>query len=689
MAYRLLLLVVAVLGCGREADTPRSRDQLAPWRHLVDELASDDPDPHPSATVGEVTRYVMAELPAQQLSARVASRDGTETEILVDCPPELAGRPIAVRAVHRLAIPNRALANGVIASPKTRCPAETGTPASVRLKDVRAPEMDGTAIALIGTAGPAPRVETRWLTIPAAAVLEVTFGMANPGRAPALPGARFQIRAEGRDGASLTLLARDVDAGAAAGQRWQTERIPLGREIASLGPETRLVFETSVAEADRPAFPVWGDPVILVPAPPPSPARRNVVLISLDTMRADRLGCYGALGGNTPALDRIAHEGALFQNAIAAAPWTLPSHTTLLTGFHGCVRLGLAENDRSPAGIAPLPELLRNAGYTTAAFTEGGYMSPTSFQRGFGLYSALGDTAAERPWGNVDRTVGDATDWLTHEAREPFFLFVHTYQVHSPYNAPPPYGDLQRPADGGELASRTLEARSRTEMARYDEEVRYTDAVMARLFDTLAALDLWQRTILVIVADHGDAFGEHGHFQHVLYLDEEVMRVPFIWVAPGLVAAGRRIPTVAGLIDFTPTVLELLGLEAPQFIEGVSLAQLLRDVDPPFARAAHRFVFAERMLKGTPYPVLARGATWRAVFGQSGPLDMRTIGPDGVESSAPVGPAALALATKARELYEDHCRRLPNLLPRERQRARPVLPDPEQEERLRALGYVE
>ena len=167
------------------------------------------------------------------------------------------------------------------------------------------------------------------------------------------------------------------------------------------------------------------------------------------------------------------------------------------------------------------------------------------------------------------------------------------------------------------------------------------------------------------------------------------MRIPFIWFAPGLIAAGRRIPTVAGLIDVTPTVLDLLGLQAPQFIQGLSLASFLRDVDPPIGRGTHRFVFAERMLNGTPYPVLARAATWRAVFGASGPLDMRTIGPDGQESQAPVGPAAVSLATKARELYEDDCRRLPSLMPREPPRRHPELPDPDQEERLRALGYVD
>jgi arylsulfatase A-like enzyme len=352
-------------------------------------------------------------------------------------------------------------------------------------------------------------------------------------------------------------------------------------------------------------------------------------------------------------------------------------------------RVGLEGQERLPEGIAPLPELLRNVGYATAAFTEGGYMLPAVFQRGFGLYSAPGDSFVKRPWGDIDRTVGDATAWLAREAREPFFLFVHTYQVHVPYNAPPPYGDLQRPDGGGKLACQTLEERRRTDMAKYDEEVRYTDSVMAHLFETLDGLGLPRRTIVVIVSDHGEALGEHGRFEHVLTLDQKVVHVPFLWFAPGLVAAGRRLPTVVGLIDVTPTVLDLLGLEAPAFIQGLSLAAFLRDLDPPVAQAKQRFVFAERMFMGTPYPVLARAGAWRATFGETGPLNVAAIGPDGRESPRSPGPAAISAATAARGMYEDHCQRLPDLLPREHQRPQPVLPDPDHEERLRALGYVE
>jgi arylsulfatase A-like enzyme len=691
-----LVALVVLIGCRgerRPAIVPRVHDGLAPWRYLVDEVAgAGSGAQRPIAAVGEITRHVLAALPTVQLAApagaprSVPVRDGGLADLVLECPPELSGRPVALRlaagvsaffAKARLNVPD-----------STWCPAAGGAPLSVPLGGLPDVPTVSATIPVLATGEPAARVETRWLRPPADAVLEVTFGMANPAKSRTVPAARFEIRAEGRDGSSVTLLQRSMAAAEAPPRReWLRERVELA-SATRLGPEMRFVFETVVAEQDRPAFPVWGDPVILAPAPPPPIERRNIVLVSLDTLRADRLGCYGAVGGNTPTLDRLTSEGTLFEQAIAAAPWTSPSHATLLTGFHGCVhRLGIENRRELVDGIVPLPELLRDAGYATAAFTEGGYMHPVSFQRGFGTFTAPGEILAKRPWGDIDRTVGDAIGWLTREAREPFFLFVHTYEVHAPYNAPPPYGDLFRPDDGRDLASRPPKERARQDMARYDEEVRYTDSVMGQLLAALDALGVTRRTIVVIVADHGEAFGEHGYFNHVIGLDEEVLRVPFIWFAPGLVAASRRIPTVAGLIDVPSTLLDLVGLPAPPVIEGRSLAALLRDPEPPIERERERIVFAEQMLFKSPYPVVARAQSWRATFGAGGATDASLVGAARGSPLPPDSPVP-ALAAAARAQYEEACRRIPTLLPTATP-TQPALPDPDQQERLRALGYVD
>jgi arylsulfatase A-like enzyme len=686
-----------LVGCGepaRHAIAPRPSERLAPWRYLVDELAIEgNSEQHPIAAIGEITRYVLAPLPMVQLASPAGvpgfllAREGGDADLVLECPPELSGRPVALRATR---VVSGTFTEARLDVPASMwCPAGAGERVTVPLGGLPKAPSAFASMAVIATGEPAPRVETRWLRVPAGAVLEVTFGVADPAKAGVVPAARFQIRAEGRDGSSVTLLERAVAAGEAAPRRdWFRERMALGSLGKRLGAEMRFVFETTVAEQDRPAFPLWGDPVILAPGPPPPIERRNIVLVSLDTLRADRLGCYGAIGGNTPTLDRLASEGTLFEQAIAAAPWTSPSHATLLTGFHGCVhRVGVENRQEVRGGIVPLPELLRDAGYSTAAFTEGGYMHPVGFQRGFGTFAAPGGMLAKRSWGDIDRTVGDATRWLAQEAREPFFLFVHTYQVHAPYNAPPPYGDLLRLDDGGELASHPRKHLAREDMARYDEEVRYTDSVMGQLIATLETLGLTRRTIVVILSDHGEAFGEHGYFQHVVGLDEEILRVPFVWFAPGLVAAGRRIPTVAGLIDVPSTLLDLVGLPIPPIIEGRSLAPLLRDPEPPIGRERERVVFAEQMLLNGPYPVVARAQSWRATFGAAGVTAAFMVGDGGGARVAPDSPI-LSLAAAARARYEEGCRRTTRLLPAAAAR-QPAPPDPDQQERLRALGYVE
>src|SRR5205823_2887457 len=150
----------------------------------------------------------------------------------------------------------------------------------------------------------------------------------------------------------------------------------------------------------------------------------------------DQLGAYGASRPTTPVLDRLAAEGTLFETAITAAPWTLPSHLTMLSGVYGCVH-GLVSDaifQRLTPGIRPLAAILRTEGYATAAFTEDGYILPEVFQPGFDAFR-YGIGAVD----GIERTVGAARDWLRDHARMPFFLFVHTYQVHWPYQSPPPY----------------------------------------------------------------------------------------------------------------------------------------------------------------------------------------------------------------------------------------------------------
>jgi len=326
-------------------------------------------------------------------------------------------------------------------------------------------------------------------------------------------------------------------------------------------------------------------------AAPQVPAHaRNVVLITIDTLRADHVGAYGYVRARTPALDALAAGGAMFERAYAAAPITLPSHASILTGRyppgHGARDNGL----RVSGGVATLATALHARGMKTGAFVAAFPLDHQfGLDRGFDVYGdrlprdSNGQLANERPASDV---VNDAVAWLRTiapsvtspggPAASPtgspaFFLWVHLFEPHAPY------GD---PASG------------RSAIDRYDDEIAIADREIARLLDALAPAR--QQTVIVAAGDHGEAFGEHGEFAHSIFVYDTTLRVPLVMSGPG-VPAGTRVTTAASLVDVAPTILELSG--APRASDG---AATLKDVDgasvvPLFHGGAmpHRELYAE------------------------------------------------------------------------------------------------
>jgi arylsulfatase A-like enzyme len=479
------------------------------------------------------------------------------------------------------------------------------------------------------------------------------------------------VFAKRRGQPAATLLDRTVAGGPRA---WQDVVLPLGGLAGQGG--VRLAFHAASSGAHAwPVMPLWGDPTVFDVAPRRR-ERPNLVLVSLDTLRADRLGCYGARRPTSPTLDRLAAEGTLFESAITAAPWTLPSHLTMLTGAYPCVHqlVTRAIVRRPTPGLASLAQHLRGAGYVSAAFTEDGYLLPGVFQPGFDLFSYAAASAD-----GVAQRVREANGWLERNAGSPLFLFLHTYQVHAPYQSPPPYAGMFRDgaaAEGGAA------------LDDYDAALRYADAALASLLATVERLGIADRTVTIVTSDHGEAFGEHGITLHGNSLYEEVLRVPFVWHGPGLVAAGRRVADVVSLADVVPTVLDLLALPMPALVQGKSLAPLLepgRTAGP----AAGRVVFSENLQGDDAF--VARSAEWKAAFDANGALRrIHALGPDPGERTATSGSAFSAAAAAARAGFTAECERLRAQLPSAA--AAPVVsapPDPEHEQRLRALGYVE
>ena len=305
-----------------------------------------------------------------------------------------------------------------------------------------------------------------------------------------------------------------------------------------------------------------------------------MLLVSIDTLRADRLGCYGYGRDTSPALDRFAAERAVrFANAVAESSWTIPSHVTLLSGLHprshGVTRPGLA-----PASDVPLlAERLAEAGYYTFAVTGGGWLAEEQgFARGFASFHAT-----EEPFA---RALETARDYVRHRARRgPWFAFLHTYDVHCPYDPPEPWFSMfESPeAEALEVAGRCgnpdfnelgLSAAQERYLAdRYDGGVRRTDDALGAFLAFLADEGLLSNTVVVITSDHGEELGEHGRIGHEETVFAEALRVPLLVAGPGVHPGVSHDPV--GLTDVVPSVLELLGLAPAPELDGVSFAPRL------------------------------------------------------------------------------------------------------------------
>jgi arylsulfatase A-like enzyme len=304
----------------------------------------------------------------------------------------------------------------------------------------------------------------------------------------------------------------------------------------------------------------------------------NVVLVTFDTTRADRLGCYGNERIETPAIDALAAGGVLFENAYASVPITLPSHTTILTGKnppgHGVRDNGLFVV--SPDAVT-LAERLSAEGYRTAA-AVGAFPLVAKFglDQGFDLY----DDHLEKPYEDFrgrkasDKAPGLFFDeraaqrvneavypWLEEHAAEPFFLWAHYYDPHQPHNPPTPYDELY-PDDP------------------YAAEIAYSDESLGTLIEHLKAIGAWDRTLLVFTSDHGEGLGEHHEATHSYLVYNSTIHVPLILRIPGF-TTGSRVEQTVGHVDIVPTILDLLGLPIPEELEGRSLAPLTRSGPQP------------------------------------------------------------------------------------------------------------
>ncbi|MGB8782403.1 MAG: sulfatase-like hydrolase/transferase [Terriglobales bacterium] len=434
---------------------------------------------------------------------------------------------------------------------------------------------------------------------------------------------------------------------------------------------------------------------------PPKAAPPNVLLITLDTIRADRMGFLGSTLKLTPNLDALASESAVFTRAYAQVPLTTASHATILTGtypqFHKVDDFGIPLAKDLPYA----PDILRKRGYHTAAFVGSIILDPAAatapgFDRGFDTYDAgfrrgaPGDDRYQTIERRADEVVAHALAWLQEHPQGPYFVWVHLYDAHDPYDPPEPY-------------------KSRYAAAPYDGEVAYVDSAVGKLLRQLRTRGLYENTLIAVMADHGESLGAHGEDTHGVFLYDETIRVPLLFKLPKTSLAekhvagknsseknstGKEIENQVGLVDVLPTILETTGVPIPQAVQGVSLLKMMKPapvetetgkpVEPSSDQPGSQPVYAI-----SDYPHRAFGwsalQAWRSgkylyIDAPRQELYDQSIDPQAAHNlSATSSAVSETLAERLREFRQKTTSNLE--LPT-------AIENPELQEKLAALGYV-
>jgi choline-sulfatase len=407
---------------------------------------------------------------------------------------------------------------------------------------------------------------------------------------------------------------------------------------------------------------------------PPAPTRAetpNVLLITIDTVRADRIGAYGYAKAATPAIDRLAREGVRFADATTQAPLTGPAHAAILTGQYPA-RLGVRDNATTPIprGTATLAEMFKARGYRTAGFIGAFLLGPEygfaqgfdTFDARFGQYSAGMKLQAQRRGSEV---VDAALQWLPSKPApapgQPFFAWVHLYDAHTPYDPPGPF-------------------RTRFAAAPYDGEVAYVDSCIGKLIAALEQAGQLDRTIVAVISDHGEGLGDHGETEHGLFLYESVLHVPWVMRLPARGSAGTVVTTQVRTIDVTPTLAALAGLPAPQ-VDGQNVAKFFkgpapRDPEPSYAETFYpKWHFGWSELKSV------RVGDWKYIDAPKPELyDMRSDAAERRNAIDARGPLSAGLSTALAKIQNGFGSAAAS--------TDAPQPDPETLARLRSLGYV-
>jgi arylsulfatase A-like enzyme/Tfp pilus assembly protein PilF len=391
----------------------------------------------------------------------------------------------------------------------------------------------------------------------------------------------------------------------------------------------------------------------------------NVLLVTIDTVRADRIGAYGYTKGATPTIDRLAREGVRFADATTQAPLTGPAHTAILTGQYPA-RLGVRDNATTPIppGTTTIAEAFKARGYRTGAFVGAFIVGPEyGFGQGFDTVDATFPQFSMGMKLQAQRRGGEVTDaalkWLK-SGSAPFFMWVHLYDAHAPYEAPPPF-------------------RARFQASPYDGEVAYVDSCIARLVAALEQSGQLDRTLVAVVADHGEGLGDHGEAEHGLFLYESVLHVPWIMRLPGRDAAGTVVKPQVRTIDVAPTIAAVAG-QAMTKVDGESVVPLIRGTVPRDPAPSYAETFYPKWHFGWSELKSMRVGDWKYIDAPKPELyDMRADTAERHNVVEARGPLANGLSNEIAKVQGGFGAAATTEAPQ---------PDPETLARLRSLGYV-
>ena len=396
----------------------------------------------------------------------------------------------------------------------------------------------------------------------------------------------------------------------------------------------------------------------------------NILLISIDTLRADHLGCYGYSATKTPTIDELAREGTLFSRCYTPVPVTLPSHISIMTGLYPLSH-GVRNNGTFVAGpeLLTLAEILKGRGYQTAAFV-GSFVLDRRFglDQGFDTYDDYMSKDQSQPLllyneRKAEDVVSGADKWLKENGKnKPFFLWMHCFDPHAPYEPPEPFATAYKNNP-------------------YDGEISYTDQMLGKVMTTLKEMNLWDQTLIIFTADHGEGLGDHGEKTHAIFIYDSTLHVPLIFRYPKLLPQNAKVSQEVSTIDIFPTVLDLVSLKPDKNCQGKSLTGLLQGKDEPVRSE----LFCE-----TYYPLYNHG--WSPIEA------LRTS--EWVYMKAP-RPELYDMVNDRKQLknlYESHkeiasrldsqMEELKKRIAHSQTQAKKVTMDQETTQRLRSLGYV-